>query len=544
MSEEKKAYLFGIDLGTTYSCISYMVDGRVVVCPSSEGQSTVPSVVRMAPEDSEPIAGKTAKDTAILYPNYTFQFVKSKIGREAEISYGDDGELKTTPVAVSAEILKKLAKDAGAMTNSEVKDVVITVPAYFGQNERDLTRQAGVDAGLNVVDIIEEPTASAFYYGIQNSGKEENICVYDLGGGTFDVTAMKISPDTLEVITTEGDHDLGGKNWDAEMIEMAKEKFIEATGYDEEFDDDVLQELQIKCEEAKIQLTAAESASFVIKVDRKNMAKIDITREEFEQRTSALLESSIELTKKVFETVSGKGLSIDKILLVGGSTFMPQVKRRVEAEFGIPVELNEPNESVSKGACIFNEWKLANIVESTNVNSEDGPVEVDFGDEKFDVIKNDDGEISIVGSSGEVISIAAGSASSTIKNIIKVSTKSFGINLLVNGSPKIKNVIKKDTKLPVDFEITPSTSVDGQVDVSLELYQSDYMEDYYEVDEDLKVGDSILTGLPEGLPKGSPLTLRITLNESGLLEITGSYNGSPLNGKLESVLSAISDKEE
>ena len=255
---ENTSYVFGIDLGTTYSCISYLKDGHPVVCQSLEGENTTPSVVRMLPEEEAPVVGRTAKDMAVIYPDYTIQFVKSKIGHVESFEYGAEGEKQTTtPVAVSAEILKKLAQDASAYTNTTVKDVVITVPAYFGNNEKDATREAGIQAGLNVIDIVEEPTAAAFYYGCEKSSEDEVICIFDLGGGTFDVTAMKMEAGAMTVLTTDGNHDLGGRNWDAELIAMVEEKFRDQTGYDEEFDSEILQDLQLKCEAAKRQLTNA-----------------------------------------------------------------------------------------------------------------------------------------------------------------------------------------------------------------------------------------------------------------------------------------------
>ena len=182
---------FGIDLGTTYSCISYLKDGHPTVCLNLEGERTTPSVVRMMPGDMEPVVGKTAKDTSLLYPDDTVQFVKSKIGKVESFEIGDeDNRRSVTPVQVSAEILKKLASDASKYTGMPVKDVVVTVPAYFGNNEKEATKQAGIDAGLNVIKIVEEPTAAAFYYLCEQDDTDATVCVYDLGGGTFDVTAI------------------------------------------------------------------------------------------------------------------------------------------------------------------------------------------------------------------------------------------------------------------------------------------------------------------------------------------------------------------
>lgn len=530
------SYVFGIDLGTTYSCISYLKDGHPVVCQNLEGESTTPSVVRMLPEEETPVVGRTAKDMAVIYPDYTIQFVKSKIGHVESFEYGaEDDKHTTTPVAVSAEILKKLAQDASAYTNTTVKDVVITVPAYFGNNEKDATRQAGIDAGLNVIDIVEEPTAAAFYYGCEKSSENEIICIFDLGGGTFDVTAMKMEAGAMTVLTTDGNHDLGGRNWDAEMIAMVEEKFREQTGYEEEFDSEILQELQLKCETAKRQLTSAPKADIALKIDRKNSAVISITREEFDARTSFLLATAIDLTRAVFDRIEERGEKISKILLVGGSSFMPQVAEAIKAEFNMTPEMNEPNEAVSKGACIYAAWKMihTDVVEVTDDNpnaSDDGPDDVTNKTE----LENGDTVIQLTSKDGSKreVTISLPSAAREMK-IITVATKSFGIKAYVNHIEKIVNLIKKDTILPFSTTQTFGTYEADMQNVSIELFQSESYEDHYDEEEGVKVGDSILEGLPAGLPADSPVDITFTLAENGLIEITGSYNGTPLKGKLE-----------
>lgn len=525
---ETTSYVFGIDLGTTYSCISYLKDGHPVVCQNLEGESTTPSVVRMLPEEETPVVGRTAKDMAVIYPDYTIQFVKSKIGHVESFEYGAEGEKQTTtPVAVSAEILKKLAQDASAYTNTPVKDVVITVPAYFGNNEKDATRQAGIDAGLNVIDIVEEPTAAAFYYGCEKSPEDEIICIFDLGGGTFDVTAMKMEAGVMTVLTTDGNHDLGGRNWDAEMIAMVEERFREQTGYEEEFDSEILQELQLKCETAKRQLTSAPKADIALKIDRKNSAVISITREEFDARTSFLLATAIDLTRAVFDRIEERGEKISKILLVGGSSFMPQVAEAIKAEFNITPELNEPNEAVSKGACIYAAWKLnkygvgesignGETIVNDKKETEDGKIEYYLEDKKTGEKRKN------------VFQLPSG-----ITEVKTIATKSFGIKAYVNRVMKIVNLIKKDTLLPFSTTQTFGTFEADMQNVSIELFQSESYEDHYDEEEGVKVGDSILEGLPAGLPADSPVDITFTLAENGLIEITGSYEGKPLNGKLE-----------
>lgn len=530
------SYVFGIDLGTTYSCISYLKDGHPVVCQSLEGENTTPSVVRMLPEEDAPVVGRTAKDMAVIYPDHTIQFVKSKIGHVESFEYGsDDDKRTTTPVEVSAEILKKLASDASAYTNTTVKDVVITVPAYFGNNEKDATREAGIQAGLNVIDIVEEPTAAAFYYGCEKSSEDEIICIFDLGGGTFDVTAMKMEAGAMTVLTTDGNHDLGGKNWDAEMVALVEEKFREQTGYQEEFDAEILQELQLKCETAKRQLTNTNTASVALAVDRKNRAQITITRDEFDARTNYLLATAIDLTRAVFDRIEERGLKIDKILLVGGSSFMPQVAEAIKSEFNMTPILNEPNEAVSKGACIFAAWKLINATPVIGETTGDGSGDVVTG-----MTDNEDGTTTIQigradGTEDNITITLAPVARNTVLHF--VATKSFGIKAYVNRVEKIVNLIKKDTVLPFSTTQTFGTYEANMENISIELFQGTSYEDHYDLDEGDKIGDSMLEGLPSGLPADSPVDITFTLAENGLIEITGAYNGSPLNGKLEKTYS-------
>lgn len=545
---ENTSYVFGIDLGTTYSCISYLKDGHPVVCQSLEGENTTPSVVRILPEEETPVVGRTAKDMAVIYPDYTIQFVKSKIGHVESFEYGtDDDKHTTTPVAVSAEILKKLAQDASAYTNTTVKDVVITVPAYFGNNEKDATREAGIEAGLNVINIVEEPTAAAFYYGCEKSAEDEVICIFDLGGGTFDVTALKMESGRMRVLTTDGNHDLGGRNWDAEMLSMVEEKFREKTGYDEEFDSEILQDLQLKCESAKRQLTNAPSANIPLTIDHKNKAVINITREEFDARTSYLLSTAIDLTRAVFDRVEERGEKISKILLVGGSSFMPQVAEAIEAEFNMKPEMNEPNEAVSKGACIYAAWSLvhAEVEPETNGTGDISDNSSDNVTEKTD-LDNGDTVIQLTGRDGSkreiTISLPPKIRNTTVETI---ATKSFGIKAYVDGVMKVVNLIKRDTVLPCSITKTFGTFADNMQDVSIELFQSESYEDYYDEEEGVKVGDSILEGLPAGLPSGSPVDITFTLAENGLIEITGAHSGTPLKGKLEKSYSeGVGTKEE
>lgn len=537
---------FGIDLGTTYSCISYMKDGRATLCASKEGEYTTPSVVQMEPSEPAPVVGKTAKETSLFYPEYTIQFVKSKIGIVESFEIGDEDNKRTvTPIEISAEILKKLAADAAADSNMSVKDVVITVPAYFGNNERDATIQAGKLAGLNVIGLVEEPTAAAFYYLCEKNDADATVCVFDLGGGTFDITAIQKKGTEIKVITSEGDHDLGGKNWDDALITLVEEKFRDATDMSEDEtldDEEFMQKLQLGCEQAKKQLSSATTASIPLNFDRQHRANIVITREEFDQVTFTLLERSLVLTRQVFAYLREKDINVDKLLLVGGSSRMPQVEAALKKEFSGTVDeilVNEPDFSVAKGASIYCAWAMLNQIDvdkefDTGVVSENGEAVTEKVIDKHIDEESGSTIFSIEGTDGSKREVVVPQLPGALQNIeIKtVATKSFGIRVLINGENKISNLILKDTILPAVFEQSFGTNYNDQRDLSIALYQSDLRDSVYDPEYGIVIGNSALTGLPEGLPANSPVNIKIELSTDGVIVITGSYNGAPLIGEL------------
>lgn len=521
--------VFGIDLGTTYSCISYLKDGHSVLCQSIEGENTTPSVVRITDPDNLSIesgwvAGRTAKETAIIYPNDTFQFIKSKIGRVDTVDYGDeDNRRSISPVEVSSYILRKLKNDAETATGMTVEHVVITCPAYFTAAEKDATKKAGEMAGLNVWNIIEEPTAAAVYYGMEHYDEKETICVFDLGGGTFDVTAMTIDNGRLKVETTEGNHDLGGKNWDAVLVEYVKEKFIEETGYSEEFDDDTEQELLIKCETAKIQLTGAESANIALKIDRKHAANIEITRETFDDLTSSLLQSAIDLTRKVFDIMQERKNPITKLLLVGGSSYMPQVKKAVVDAFGLEPFMNEPNASVSKGACLYCAM-FPNPTPVPNPDDENSDAEAPCS------IDIDEGIVTITGSTGETHKVNIQLPGTKRITVIPCASKSFGIKVLVNDKPMVANLVKKDQELPYSVTQEFGIAFDDMRDVSITVYQSDERGDIADISSCVVIGEGVLEGLPAGMPANTPVKITFDIDQSGMIGVRGAYQDQELTG--------------
>ena len=510
-------YVFGIDLGTTYSCIARVDDtARAEVIKNNDGDNITPSVVAF--EGDNVIVGADAKAEAVLNPETTVMLVKTLMGK-TDFAINYNGEDKT-PEEISAFILRKLTQDASEQLGVEVKDVVITCPAYFGTAERTATKNAGKIAGLNVLEIISEPTAAALYYGCAKEQDEKTILIYDLGGGTFDVTIMRISADKIEVICSDGDHDLGGKNWDEVLIGYLANQFVEKIGYDIEFDEYAKQDLRLKAEKIKKQLTSRSQAGDMLEV-MGNREKVTITRDEFDEITSTLLNETLKKTKEAIEVAKNKGYDvIDEILLVGGSTRMPQVKKALAKNFSeIEIKILEPDEAVAKGAAIHAVNVYVNNQKSLTAKDFESNEEVKVtvnGDEKE--LKAQDYKENLT-FSPEMMSIGGNT-----REIVIATTKSFAVK--VENKEGIKscfNMIIKNEAMPSGFlEISGnfSTLYDNQATVDIEIYENDYMDKYFEVDEDLKIGDAVLE-LPKNTPAGSPVEITLKLNKEGILEVKG-----------------------
>ncbi len=524
-------YVFGIDLGTTYSCIARVDDtARAEVIKNNDGDNITPSVVEF--DGDNVIVGADAKSEAVLNPENTVMLVKTLMGK-TDFAINYNGEDKT-PEEISAFILRKLTQDASEQLGVEVKDVVITCPAYFGTAERTATKNAGKIAGLNVLEIISEPTAAALYYGCAKEQDKKTILVYDLGGGTFDVTIMRISSDKIQVICSDGDHDLGGKNWDEVLIEYLADQFVKKIGYDIEFDEYAKQDLRLKAEKIKKQLTSRSQAGDLLEV-MGNREKVSITRDEFEEITSTLLNETLKKTKEVIDVAKRKGYEkIDEILLVGGSTRMPQIKRALTENFGgIEIKILEPDEAVAKGAAIHAVNVYVNNQKSLAGQDFESDTEVKVmvnGDEKELKAKDYKEDLTF---SPEMMGIGGNT-----REIVIATTKSFAVKVEnKDGVKSCFNMIVKNEPMPsgiLEVSGNFTTLNDNQETVDIEIYENDYMDKYFDVDEDLKIGNAILE-LPENLPAGSLVEITLKLNKEGILEIRGRDNAGnkEVNVKLE-----------
>ena len=345
--------IIGIDLGTTNSCVAVMEGGNVTIIPNSEGARTTPSVVNIK-DNGEVVVGEIAKRQAVTNPTSTVSSIKTHMGSDYKVEiFGK----KYTPQEISAKILQKLKKDAEAYLGEEVKEAVITVPAYFTDSQRQATKDAGTIAGLDVKRIINEPTAAALAYGLEKK-KEEKVLVFDLGGGTFDVSVLEISDGVIEVISTAGNNHLGGDDFDNEVINWLVTEFKKETGIDLSNDKMAYQRLKDAAEKAKKELSTLMETSIslpFITMDATGPKHLEmkLTRAKFNDLTRHLVEATQGPTKTALQDANLNASQIDEILLVGGSTRIPAVQEWVENFFGKkPNKGINPDEVVAAGAAI------------------------------------------------------------------------------------------------------------------------------------------------------------------------------------------------
>lgn len=345
--------ILGIDLGTTNSCMSIMEGGKPVVIPNAEGARTTPSVVAFS-KDGERLVGSVAKRQAVTNPDGTIISIKRDMGTDRKVKIDD----KTfTPQEISAMILQKLKVDAEAYLGEEIKKAVITVPAYFNDAQRNATKDAGKIAGLEVMRIINEPTASALAYGIEKEG-DATVLVYDLGGGTFDVSILTLGDGVFEVQATAGDNHLGGDDFDHLVVKYLIDEFKKQEGIDLSSDKMAMQRLRDAAENAKKELSTVQKTNInlpYITTDSSGpkFLDIDLTRAKFEQLIGDLVDKTIGPVKQALSDAKLTAKDIDHVLLVGGSTRVPLVQERIKALLGKdPDKGINPDECVAIGAAI------------------------------------------------------------------------------------------------------------------------------------------------------------------------------------------------
>ena len=346
--------VIGIDLGTTNSCVAVVEGGEPTVITNSEGMRTTPSVVGFA-KNGERLVGETAKRQAITNPDRTISSIKRHMGEAYEVSIDDK---KYTPQDISAMILSKLKADAESYLGETVSEAVITVPAYFTDSQKQATKDAGKIAGLDVLRIINEPTAASLAYGVDKAEQAQKILVYDLGGGTFDVSILELGDGVLEVLATNGDTKLGGDDFDEALLNFMADSFSQENGIDLRNDKMAMQRLKEAAEKAKKELSSAQTTNINLPFITVSEAgplhmNMDITRAKFDQLTSKLVDRTIEPMKKAMADAEVTNSDIDKVILVGGSTRIPAVQEAVKRVTGKePFKGINPDECVAMGAAI------------------------------------------------------------------------------------------------------------------------------------------------------------------------------------------------
>lgn len=509
--------VFGIDLGTTYSCIAYIDEyGKAVVLKNSDGDHTTPSVVMVESEDNI-VVGNEAKRSIELEPDKTVQFIKRKMGKDSDTVRLNGKEYHAPEI--SAMILKKIVQDAneelrqtGVLAADEsIKDVVITCPAYFGMNERAATKTAGELAGLNVLNIINEPTAAAISYGVSGENKDETVLIYDLGGGTFDITVMNIAGNNISVVCTGGDDQLGGKDWDEALMSYLAEKYEEENGEDLTEDPETVATLYVDVETWKKSLSSREKVNISINGPAGRYRQ-ELTREEYEEITETLLNRTKNLLDDVLNQSTAKGYPlsrIDRILLVGGSSRMPQVAAMIKNDYGKDALLTDPDEAVAKGAALFagNEKAYSDFLLDEAART----------GKTVEQIKNENLQN---GEADKRFAMSTAGGMGGVKlNITNVLSRTYGIACMDESNTEIiQNMLMINDQLPANVTQEFSTISNNQSGADIKLYESRSTEEIMQI-EDREPITTIEMRFLRSVPRDTGISVTMTLDNSGALHI-------------------------
>ena len=467
--------IIGIDLGTTNSCVAVLEGGEPVVIANSEGNRTTPSVVAF--KGDEELVGEIAKRQAVTNVDNTIASIKRKMGTKEKVSANGR---KYTPEEISAKILMKLKKDAESYLGEEVKEAVITVPAYFNDSQRQATKNAGKIAGLDVKRIINEPTAASLAYGIDKQEDAHTILVYDLGGGTFDVSILDLGDGVFEVKSTNGNVHLGGDDFDQRIMDYLVEEFKKENGVDLSNDKMAMQRIKLDAEKAKKDLSGMTTTQINIPFIAQNEngplnLDVTLTRAKFEELCMDLFESTLEPVRKALKDAKMTAKDIDKVLLVGGSTRIPYIQELVKKELG-----QEPSKGVNPDECVALGAAIQGGVLTGEVN---------------DLV------------------------------LLDVTPLSLGIETL---GDVMTVLIPRNTTIPASKSQVFSTAADNQPAVDIHILQGERPM----VSDNKTLGHFQLTGIPPA-PRGVPqIEVKFDIDANGIVNVSAKDLGT---GKEQSI---------